>query len=308
MREFRTNSRGAHRGKEKQGFRGGIFMSSTNATPVHGRTGHGTRVIDLARQQERRRIRRHLEDTTRRTLACIADAGDNVTPAELELLAEAEATHLRGYVEQLGGDRPTTRNWTPSIVIQERIAVCCLLHDTVLQTLEYMSTDGYGAELTCDDLRGLAAQAHADLGARLERLGQAERCELVSGLHAVIAEAGSLGVVNVELVTGMVDDSITGDDAAALVAAVREALNNVRKHSRATRVLISCDAKDGEAHITVRDNGVGVDPSAIEGGGLGVRQSIFQRMTTRGGQASLDSAPGKGVLVTLRMANGGKVA
>jgi hypothetical protein len=31
-------------------------------------------------------------------------------------------------------------------------------------------------------------------------------------------------------------------------------------------------------------------------------------MTTRGGSASLDSAPGKGVIVTLKMANGGQVA
>ncbi len=86
-----------------------------------------------------------------------------------------------------------------------------------------------------------------------------------------------------------------------------EALNNVRKHSRATRVMISCDVKAGEAHITVRDNGIGVDPCSL-GGGMGVRQSIFKRMSTRGGHASLDSAPGKGVLVTLRMANGERVA
>jgi signal transduction histidine kinase len=170
-----------------------------------------------------------------------------------------------------------------------------------------MSTDGYGANLQVADLRRLAKQALADLPQRLERLGEEERCELVTGIRRVIEEARLFGGPTIELITGEVDGSVRGADAAALVAAVREALNNVRKHSQATRVLISCDAKDGEAHITVRDNGVGVDPCAL-GGGMGVRQSIFQRMTTRGGSASLDSAPGKGVIVTLKMANGGQVA
>jgi two-component sensor histidine kinase len=294
-------------------IRGGIFMSSSNAAPARGRTASGARVVDFARQQERRRIRRHLEETTQRTLEHIATAGDDLSAAELERLADAEATRLREYIQELGGDVDGTDVVPGSINdavgrlhSEVHVPICCMLHDTTLQMLEYLSTDGYGAQLSAADVRRLAAQALADLGDRLDRLGERESCQLVTGLQAVIAEASCLGLDNVELVTGEMDDSITGDDAAALVAAVREALNNVRKHSRATRVLISCDVKDGEAHITVRDNGIGVDVCSL-GGGMGVRQSIFKRMSTRGGHASLDSAPGKGVLVTLRMANGGRV-
>jgi signal transduction histidine kinase len=290
-------------------------MSSTNAAPVRGRVAGGARVVDFAREQERRRIRRHLQETTLRALEHIATADDEVTAAVLEDMAEAAATGLREYLEELGGERVDAAEVTPEAVIdpaarlhaEVHVPVCCMLHDTTLQTLEYLATDGYGAQLGAAEIRRLARHALDDLRVRLERLGEQEACELLTGLRAVIAEAERLGLQNVELSAGELDDSITGDDAAALVAAVREALNNVRKHSQATRVLISCTVKDGEAHITVRDNGVGVDPCAL-GGGMGVRQSIFKRMSTRGGHASLHSAPGKGVLVTLRMANGGRVA
>jgi len=272
-----------------------------------GRIARGVRALDFARQQERRRIARHLAETTQRTLEVIAGASDNVGSAELERLADAEACRLREYLEHLssaGSHRDAAAAARHAI----RIAATCVLHDTTLQVLEYMSTDGYGADLQVADLRRLAKQALADLCQRIEHLGEDESCELVSGIRHVIDEAHRFAAgLTIELVIGEVDGSVRGADAAALVAAVREALNNVRKHSQATRVLISCDAKNGEAHITVRDNGVGVDPCAL-GGGMGVRQSIFQRMTTRGGSASLDSAPGQGVIVTLKMANGGPVA
>jgi two-component sensor histidine kinase len=305
-----------HIGARKGMIRGGIVMSSKNAAPIW-RTTSGARVVDFARQQERRRIRRHLEETTQLTLEVIATAGDDLSATELELLADAEATRLRDFLEELGGERidgvaPAPASINDAVArlhADVHVPICCMLHDTTLQMLEYLSTDGYGAQLSAGNVRGLALQALTDLRDRLDRLGDEETGELLSGLRSVIGEAGSLGLQCVELVTGEVDGSITGDDAAALVAAVREALNNVRKHSRATRVLINCDVKDGEAHITVRDNGIGVDPDTLGGvGGMGVRQSIFKRMSNRGGMASLQSAPGKGVLVTLRMANGGRVA
>jgi glucose-6-phosphate-specific signal transduction histidine kinase len=297
-------------------IRGGIFMSSMNAAPIW-RTASGARVVDFAGQQERRRIRRRLEETTIVTLELIATAGEGLSSSDLELLAEAEATRLREYLVELGGERAGDEVQAPASIndavarlhAEVHVPVCCMLHDTTLQMLEYLATDGYGAQLEAGNVRHLAGQALVDLRDRLGRLGEDEDCELMAGLRTVIRDAAYLGLQNVELVAGEVDDSITGDDAAALVAAVREALNNVRKHSRATHVLINCDVKDGEAHITVRDNGVGVDPGTLRGaGGLGVRQSIFQRMSNRGGMASLHSAPGKGVLVTLRMANGGRGA
>jgi signal transduction histidine kinase len=92
--------------------------------------------------------------------------------------------------------------------------------------------------------------------------------------------------------------SIYGADAAALVGAVREALNNVHKHANASHVLVRCETSETGVRVVVSDDGVGVDLSHIEAG-IGLRHSIVERMASRGGQAHVTSAPGHGMLVTL---------
>ena len=53
------------------------------------------------------------------------------------------------------------------------------------------------------------------------------------------------------------------------------------------------------------DDGVGMERARIGGGsGLGVRHSIIRRLADRSGQASFDSSPGQGTLVTLRLGDG----
>jgi signal transduction histidine kinase len=77
----------------------------------------------------------------------------------------------------------------------------------------------------------------------------------------------------------------------------------VRKHAKARSVIVSCEATEGEARITVRDDGVGFDP-ATAAQGVGLLDSIADRVTEQGGRARLHSAPGRGVVVTLTMAGG----
>jgi signal transduction histidine kinase len=55
----------------------------------------------------------------------------------------------------------------------------------------------------------------------------------------------------------------------------------------------------GAFEIKVGDNGSGFDPDAIPTERLGVRVSIIERVASAGGQASIDTAPGEGTVVTL---------
>ncbi len=185
----------------------------------------------------------------------------------------------------------------------ERRRLRCALHDSTLQTLEYLGADGYDSGLTRDEILDLAARALADLNDVLDGDSQFESCELLPGLRRVVADLQAAGRLDVELVTGAMDESVHGEEAAALVAAVREALNNVRKHAHARRVIVSCETSEGEARITVRDDGVGFDTANAKHG-VGLLHSIADRVTEHGGRARLHSAPGRGVLVTLTMAGG----
>ena len=92
--------------------------------------------------------------------------------------------------------------------------------------------------------------------------------------------------------------SVYGAEAAALVGAVREALNNVHKHARASHVIVRCETSESGARVVVSDDGVGVD-LAHAVAGLGLRRSIVERMASNGGHATVASELGRGTLVTL---------
>jgi signal transduction histidine kinase len=80
---------------------------------------------------------------------------------------------------------------------------------------------------------------------------------------------------------------------------VQEALTNVGRHSRAERVGVSVERDGADVSIEVRDDGVGFDPAAVDDGyGLiGIRE----RATIAGGRAEIDSSPGLGTTVRVRV-------
>ncbi len=81
-----------------------------------------------------------------------------------------------------------------------------------------------------------------------------------------------------------------------LLALVREALSNVRKHSEAEKVRVTIAARDGGVEAEVFDNGRGFDPEdtlvrAAQEGHLGV-VGIHERVRMLGGKARIESRPG----------------
>jgi signal transduction histidine kinase len=265
-------------------------MSSGIAAPIGGRSLR-TRALghEGTREVERKQLRRHLRVTTLRALENIAGSGSDAGV----LVAEAgdAATELRGFVNTLAGAEGR------SAVAELRRQVGAMLHDSTLQTLEYLGTDGYGADLSACTVRRVAGDAAVELRGNLLRLGAPEPCELVTALEQVVSAAQRRGTVDVQMVTDLAG-SVYGADAAALVGAVREALNNVHKHAQASQVVVRCETSDSGVRVDVSDDGVGVDLAQIEAG-IGLRHSIIERMAGRGGQAHVSSAPGHGTLVTL---------
>jgi signal transduction histidine kinase len=276
-------------------------MSSGIAAPIGGRflrartLGH-----ESAREHERTRLRRYLRVTTLQALENIAGSPAESTSAELIAVADEAATHLRTLAAKLADVKGGTA------VNELQREVGAMVHDTALQALEYLACDGYGAEMDADTIRKVASDAAVELRGHLLRLGAPEPCELVSGLEQVVSTAQRRGTVEVEMVTEL-NGSVYGAEAVALVGAVREALNNVHKHARASHVLVRCETTAAGARVVVSDNGVGVD-LAHAVAGIGLRRSIVERMANNGGHASVASSPGRGTLVTLTTGTNGEVA
>ncbi len=85
---------------------------------------------------------------------------------------------------------------------------------------------------------------------------------------------------------------------AVLYRTLQEALTNVRKHARASRVDIILDFEDpDEVRLTVRDNGIGTKTPEAGFGLLGIQE----RAALQGGICRFETAPGEGFCLCLQI-------
>ncbi|MDP9208276.1 MAG: ATP-binding protein, partial [Actinomycetota bacterium] len=89
-----------------------------------------------------------------------------------------------------------------------------------------------------------------------------------------------------------------------LVAAVRQALDNVVEHAGATRVALFAEEDAGVVVLTVRDDGRGFsydERQLLAQGKIGLAKSIKGRVEQLGGTMAVTSRPGAGTEVELRV-------
>ncbi len=84
-----------------------------------------------------------------------------------------------------------------------------------------------------------------------------------------------------------------------LFLAVKEALNNILRHSQATAAELEIHRQRNELAVTIRDNGRGFDP-AEKGEGNGLR-NMAMRAGEAGGRFKVESRPGRGSTVEFRV-------
>ena len=78
---------------------------------------------------------------------------------------------------------------------------------------------------------------------------------------------------------------------------VQEALTNTARHAQAKTIDVSVSAQDGQLAVAVKDDGVGFDPAAVRGAGLGLI-GMQERVMELRGELRLASHAGKGTAVS----------
>ena len=96
------------------------------------------------------------------------------------------------------------------------------------------------------------------------------------------------------------DLALDSQSATALFRILQEALTNVARHARATRVTVRLAQEDGNVSLEVRDNGGGIREEQLAGRSLGVL-GMRERATLLGGEFTIGSTPGNGTTVTVRI-------
>jgi two-component system sensor histidine kinase UhpB len=92
-----------------------------------------------------------------------------------------------------------------------------------------------------------------------------------------------------------------GDQATALFRIFQEALTNIAKHARATRVVVSLQRLRHQVSLKIRDNGVGIglqDRSKPDSFGL---RGMSERAEALGGALTVGDARGGGTVVAIKI-------
>lgn len=178
---------------------------------------------------------------------------------------------------------------------EERAEVAAHLHDSVLQTLALIQRS--------DDPQRMAILArHQESELRDWLYGNVplDGIDLMStALKQAAARVEEDFQIPVDVVT--VGDHAVDERTRAVVAAATEAMVNAAKHSGVDRMSLFSEVEDGSLEVIVTDQGKGFDILSVPDDRKGISESIISRMDKIGGDADIESNPGEGTEVMLRL-------
>jgi signal transduction histidine kinase len=181
--------------------------------------------------------------------------------------------------------------------LAERWAQRRRLHDTVLATLTAIARGGLDHRR--DEVRRRCAR-EAEYVRRLVRAEDGPPTGLGEALGRVIEDAEALGL-GVRFAGDKLIEDPPQEVVTAFSEAVREALNNVARHSGGTTAWVTVMVESDVYSVRIVDRGPGAGVAGGSGGGpgLGIRESIVERMRAVGGCGRVDVVAGQGAYVEL---------
>jgi signal transduction histidine kinase len=253
-----------------------------------------------------RRLVRRVRRLERATLA-VADGDYNVTlpVSGRDEIGRLEA-NFTAMTRQLGSALAAERQRaTGDARAAERARIAREVHDAISQHLFALRMIAAGMRRA--DPASQQAQAIECISEDALRDMQTLLIELrPAGLHGAglapaleeICEAyhDRLGVT---VDTSLDDVTVPAPVEHALLRITQEACANAVRHGNARRLAVSMSRHDGHVELAVRDTGTGFDP-ALPHPGSGLAH-IRDRVAELGGTVDIDSAPGRGAALTVRV-------
>ncbi|MGW9632152.1 sensor histidine kinase [Agromyces sp. NPDC055520] len=183
-----------------------------------------------------------------------------------------------------------------------------VLHDTVLATLSLLAHSGVGVgagalrQQAGDDarlLKQLRLGAPLDRGSTAVFSPESDDDSLGMTFESVRLRFARMGLDVNWHGTGRL--TLPRDTLDALLGALGECLENVRRHAGVTEADVTVSDDERTVRAMVTDAGSGFEPDAVDGARLGYAESVVGRLSTVGGRARIFSSPGSGTTVMLEV-------
>ena len=143
-----------------------------------------------------------------------------------------------------------------------------------------------------DDVRRLAQELRPEI---LDHLG------LASALAELAGRFEQRTSIHVQRRLEREPPPLDPEAELVLYRVAQESLTNIARHAQASEVLLSLESGKGSAVLRVVDDGKGLDPEHVEGGGL---RGIRERALIIGGAVAIKPGPKGGVEVRLEVPTG----
>lgn len=194
----------------------------------------------------------------------------------------------------------------------ERKRIAAELHDSlgqrlvIIKNLAFMAMQMNG-QVTTTSVKEISEEASNAISEVREisynlRPYQLDRIGLTKAIEAIFKNATTASTIQFSAQIDNVDGLFPKEQEINFYRIVQESVNNILKHSQATRVKAELKRDDVALVLTVQDNGKGftLDPNKPRGGfGL---LGMQERAELLGGELSLHSVPGQGTTLQIVIA------
>ncbi|MGJ5817579.1 sensor histidine kinase [Paludibaculum fermentans] len=190
---------------------------------------------------------------------------------------------------------------------EERRNLSRELHDEVGQTMSAMLVElgrlesSPNPETRGERLQSVRSLAESSVGmvrnmALLLRPSMLDDLGLVAALRWQAREVSRRSGLKVKMVADEIVEDLPDSHRTCVYRVVQEALNNCTRHAHASQVRVVVRRDCNSLSVTVQDDGVGFDPHREKGMGL---LGMEERVDQLGGSFSIDSAPGRGTVLSI---------
>lgn len=254
------------------------------------------------------RLRR--DDGSLLPIDVLVDAPLGSDQRRLLLLRELDDTaQMRSALAERNAELHAMTQRLFSLQEDERRAISRDLHDEIGQTITAIKLSAHAALDECDatrrreDLQGVLQLADASL-TRLRNLStllrppQLDALGLEAALRWQAATLSRAASAQLQLDIATLPQRPGREVEQACFRIAQESLTNALRHASANQIVLSLHARDAQLALEVSDDGEGFDPHGPRGLGLIIMR---ERAQGAGGSLRIDSAPGAGTRISLRL-------